>query len=497
MSNIYRDGADSYYRTCFLKEKDPNTAAVQLGNGMTATTDGFPGDHFVGCYDISSYAGAYTSMVTMGVSGVWECKTQCQAMKMPFYGFSCPKNDGVMTCNCYYEPPTFSLLKSEGLDCQGSGPGNQCDASMTAQTTVGINLGAYNRGAVYRSNYVGRWLDLRGLTAKQSSTYGSGVASNAIDGNANPDYHAGSCIHTDWPAANDPMAAVQGRNYWTVFFNSEVRVEMVKVTNAKYFGYRLNGFNMFVDKNLCAANVKIGDGETANVACGATGRSLTIEAGITDYLTFCEVQVFGDENQFPDTDCDFSAGGPMRRLDGEGDLDTDERRRLMPGFTGLAKYRAPKCNGPMGDCAGWPNSIKGFLENLFHERVLVTPWNYAKMASNALKAQLSHLRGLWCTDWDVYQPDPAVGVSISLPNFHDLKYSKVEEWYATDVYDPNGFNWFGRVRFLRLFSHGDWRIFAVMHPDGETRKHVLLGEIIRTGVQTFQLIKTVGAGGWE
>ncbi len=61
----------------------------------------------------------------------------------------------------------------------------------------------------------------RGKPAIQSSTRHGGIASKAVDGNKNMDFHAGSCTHT----------RIERRPWWRVDLESYYKVKGVRLTN--------------------------------------------------------------------------------------------------------------------------------------------------------------------------------------------------------------------------------------------------------------------------
>jgi len=128
----------------------------------------------------------------------------------------------------------------------------------------------------------GKWLDLRGKWVIQSSTGWDGSASKAIDGNANSRYNQKSCTHTHR----------DHRSWWLVDLGSSYRISKVKVTNrGDCCGHRLNGFSVLVDGRSCASNVGIGQGQTKEVPCSATGRRVKVRLNKHDHLTICEFAV--------------------------------------------------------------------------------------------------------------------------------------------------------------------------------------------------------------
>ncbi|XP_033997451.1 fucolectin-4-like [Trematomus bernacchii] len=131
--------------------------------------------------------------------------------------------------------------------------------------------------------------------AGQSSVYGSGPADRAIDGNRSPWWNDGSCSHT-----NNDM-----NPWWRLALPKTHKVFSVKITNRNECAERLNGAEIRIGDSLenngadnprFAVITSIPAGQTAEfkVPNGMDGRYVYI--GITgrqEYLTLCEVEVFG------------------------------------------------------------------------------------------------------------------------------------------------------------------------------------------------------------
>ncbi|HND53043.1 MAG TPA: GDSL-type esterase/lipase family protein, partial [Pirellulaceae bacterium] len=73
-------------------------------------------------------------------------------------------------------------------------------------------------------------------TATQSSTYGTGVASKAIDGNKSPDWGKGGQTHTSNAGTSDP--------WWEVDLKTAADVEKIVVSNRTGFERRLDKFKL-------------------------------------------------------------------------------------------------------------------------------------------------------------------------------------------------------------------------------------------------------------
>jgi hypothetical protein len=95
----------------------------------------------------------------------------------------------------------------------------------------------------------GKWLNLNGMPAKQSSTGWGGAASRAVDGNKNANYGGRSCTHT---------YRDRGGSWWEVELANVTTIEAVRVTNrADCCSERLNGFGVKVDEKVCASGVPV------------------------------------------------------------------------------------------------------------------------------------------------------------------------------------------------------------------------------------------------
>uniref|UniRef100_A0ABM5GF69 Uncharacterized protein isoform X1 n=1 Tax=Pogona vitticeps TaxID=103695 RepID=A0ABM5GF69_9SAUR len=132
-------------------------------------------------------------------------------------------------------------------------------------------------------------------TAFQSSTYNKlGFAENAIDGSTAVNFMRKSCTHTD----------LELNPWWTVDLKAEFNVSSVSVTNREdCCANRLNGAEIRIGNSLerggstnprCAIIASLGAGETQNFDCeGIQGRYVTVTIPRIQFLTLCEVQVFG------------------------------------------------------------------------------------------------------------------------------------------------------------------------------------------------------------
>uniref|UniRef100_A0A670J2C1 Fucolectin tachylectin-4 pentraxin-1 domain-containing protein n=1 Tax=Podarcis muralis TaxID=64176 RepID=A0A670J2C1_PODMU len=137
--------------------------------------------------------------------------------------------------------------------------------------------------------------------ASQSSTYSSlGVAGNAIDGSTSSNFNQGSCTHTN--SENNP--------WWMVDLKAQYQVLHVTITNRKdCCAQRLNGAEIRVGDSAerggttnprCATIGSLGAGKTDSFNCEASkGRYVTVTLPRKEYLTLCEVQVFGRKIESP------------------------------------------------------------------------------------------------------------------------------------------------------------------------------------------------------
>ncbi|KAI4811418.1 hypothetical protein KUCAC02_014327 [Chaenocephalus aceratus] len=131
--------------------------------------------------------------------------------------------------------------------------------------------------------------------AAQSSVYGNADAYKAIDGNRDSNYYQGSCSHT----------ANKLNPWWRLALPKTHKVFSVKITNRDSYHERLDGaeirigdylVNNGADNPRFAVITSIPAGETAEfkVPNGMDGRYVYIGVpGREEYLTLCEVEVFG------------------------------------------------------------------------------------------------------------------------------------------------------------------------------------------------------------
>ncbi|XP_071239723.1 uncharacterized protein [Salvelinus alpinus] len=131
--------------------------------------------------------------------------------------------------------------------------------------------------------------------ATQSSLYGFGIPGNAIDGNRNAIWIGGSCTHT-----------LQDINaWWRVDLLKTYKVFSIIITNTvDSVPSRLNGAEICIGDSLkdnginnprCAVISSIPGGNSSTFQCnGMEGRYVNVVIpGRKEYLTLCEVEVYG------------------------------------------------------------------------------------------------------------------------------------------------------------------------------------------------------------
>ncbi|XP_078601050.1 uncharacterized protein LOC144876033 isoform X2 [Branchiostoma floridae x Branchiostoma japonicum] len=137
----------------------------------------------------------------------------------------------------------------------------------------------------------------QGRPAEQSSLAHGGAPGRAVDGNNNRQWSGNSCTHTN--NENQP--------WWRVDLGSSKCVDRVVVTNRQdCCSERLEGFKVYIGDNPnVAANPACGGAQsvsgkmTISVDCGGrTGRYVGIALPGRQYLTLCEVQVFGGDSGY-------------------------------------------------------------------------------------------------------------------------------------------------------------------------------------------------------
>jgi hypothetical protein len=127
------------------------------------------------------------------------------------------------------------------------------------------------------------FVSLRGKRTQQSSEGWSGRPSRAVDGNTNQSYRRGTCTHTQ----------NRGHPWWRVYLGRPYKVDRVVIWNrSDCCKSRLNNVNVRVGGRHCG---RIGHASSVNtVRCGnKVGSQITIQQTKRDYLTLCEVKVYG------------------------------------------------------------------------------------------------------------------------------------------------------------------------------------------------------------
>ncbi|KAL0964921.1 hypothetical protein UPYG_G00274480 [Umbra pygmaea] len=131
--------------------------------------------------------------------------------------------------------------------------------------------------------------------AAQSSLHSLGVPNNAIDGNRNGIWKVGSCTHTE----------LELNPWWRVDLLKTYKVFSVTITNTlDSIPSRLNGAEIHIGDSLkdnginnprCAVISSIPGGTSSTFQCnGMEGRYvIVVIPGRNEYLTLCEVEVFG------------------------------------------------------------------------------------------------------------------------------------------------------------------------------------------------------------
>ncbi|TNN22903.1 Fucolectin-1 [Liparis tanakae] len=132
-----------------------------------------------------------------------------------------------------------------------------------------------------------------GGRASQSSLHSFGVASNAIDGNPNPKFAGGSCTHTNHDI----------NPWWRLDLRVTHKVFSVKITNRHDFFQRLNGAEIRIGDSIehhgntnprCAVIDSIPLGGVQEFQCnGMDGRYVNVVIPRREYLTLCELEVYG------------------------------------------------------------------------------------------------------------------------------------------------------------------------------------------------------------
>uniref|UniRef100_A0A8C5R327 Fucolectin tachylectin-4 pentraxin-1 domain-containing protein n=1 Tax=Leptobrachium leishanense TaxID=445787 RepID=A0A8C5R327_9ANUR len=139
-------------------------------------------------------------------------------------------------------------------------------------------------------------LALRGISSQSSTWDRLGAAENAIDGSSSTDYNSGHCSHT----------AQDAPPWWRLDLTKVYNVTRVKVTNrGDCCSERIDGAEIRIGlspehggtKNpKCAKITSLGLGEEEEYICGMVGQYVTVTIpDRPEYLTLCEVKVYGEE----------------------------------------------------------------------------------------------------------------------------------------------------------------------------------------------------------
>lgn len=136
-------------------------------------------------------------------------------------------------------------------------------------------------------------INLQGLECNQTSTGWGGKCEDAIDGESEPNFMAGSCTST-----RSAGRGLEQPAWWHVKLPKRQMIEKVSVTNrGDCCGDRLDGFQVMIDGVPCAQNLTAGLGETKSIPCGAIGSDIKvqIQGKPKNILSLCEVKAFGPE----------------------------------------------------------------------------------------------------------------------------------------------------------------------------------------------------------
>lgn len=137
----------------------------------------------------------------------------------------------------------------------------------------------------FESAFDGKWINMVGMTATQSTTEHDGTAGRAVDGNANTAWTGQSCTHTKY----------EWKPWWEVDMKTSYHISAVKVTNrGDCCGEQCeicSPLQILVDESVCHADVGLVHGQTKVVGCPFVGDSVRIALNVEDYLMLCEVKV--------------------------------------------------------------------------------------------------------------------------------------------------------------------------------------------------------------
>ncbi|MBN3272868.1 PXN1 protein, partial [Polyodon spathula] len=146
-------------------------------------------------------------------------------------------------------------------------------------------------------------LALQGTADQSSLGHDDGLASHAIDGNHDSIYSKNSCTHTK----------ADSTSWWRVDLKDTYEISTVIITNrADCCHERLQGAELRIgdspdgSKNVrCGTITSTAPGSVHTICCnGLKGRYVNVVLrGKSQYLTLCEVEVFGVPKQDPTPEC--------------------------------------------------------------------------------------------------------------------------------------------------------------------------------------------------
>ena len=137
-----------------------------------------------------------------------------------------------------------------------------------------------------------------------------------MDGNTNQAYPGASCTHTQ----------NHGQPWWRLALGAAKSIDRVEVWNrSDCCSNRLNGVQVKVDLQLCGT-LSAAKGKQSVSCGGKSGSTVELKMPRSDYLTLCEVKVYGSAGGTCDGDSDDDNGdGEDDKSDAdEGDTDDDD-----------------------------------------------------------------------------------------------------------------------------------------------------------------------------
>jgi hypothetical protein len=141
------------------------------------------------------------------------------------------------------------------------------------------------RGALVKANGNGSSrvaaLNLRSLRATQSSEGWGGRPHRAIDGNTSQRYASRSCTHTNR----------HGHPWWRLDLRATYKLSRITVWNRQdCCAGRLNGARVTLDGRTCG---NLRSSSSTTLSCPRSGRVLQVRLPRSDYLTICEIKLWG------------------------------------------------------------------------------------------------------------------------------------------------------------------------------------------------------------